>query len=73
MKKTIILFAGSIAESVTSAAIQAVASPGPLCIDIEKETFKFNELNLFLQRKKTTDVGFYWFGRDASMKKQGHV
>ena len=43
MKKTIILFAGSIAESVTSAAIQAVASPGPLCIDIEKETFKFND------------------------------
>jgi len=43
MKKIIILFAGSIAESVTSAAIQAVASPGSLCVDIEKETFKFDD------------------------------
>lgn len=43
MKKTIILYAGSIAESVTSAAIQAVASSGSLCIDIEKETFKPND------------------------------
>jgi len=43
MKKTIILFAGSIAESVASAAIQAIASSGALCVDIEKETFEFDK------------------------------
>lgn len=42
MKKIIILYASSIAESVTSAAIQAIASPGSFCIDVEKEEYEFD-------------------------------